>query len=87
MDDQHAGGPGAHGGLKLGAGAAGIGHAAALEPEVLAALEIRIIGEDDGDFARHVDAAIRIITICRHAEAGEHQRQVGKGGVTGVLQR
>ncbi len=88
VDDQRADRPGLRRRFELRADAAGIDHPPPFEAEVAPRLEVGVVGEDDGDLARHVDPGIGVVAGLRvdDAEAGEDQRRVGDRRCAGIAQ-
>ena len=89
VDDEHSGRARFRRGLELHAHAPGVCHAASFEAEIAAGLEVGIVRENDGNFAGHVDAFVRVPATSRidDAVAGEDKRRVGDSRALGVAKR
>ena len=89
VDDECAECAGPRRRFELAAHASRDHHAPALEAEVRARFEVRVVGQHDHDAAAHVDAGVRVPAARRIDDtvAAEHQRRVRDLGASGVAQR
>ena len=89
MDHEDAGSARLGSGCELLAHASFEGEPTTFEAEIAARLKVRVIGQDDGDLAAHVDAGIGVPTeLCvDDPVAREHQRRMCERRVARVAER